>query len=89
MHTSNSLRYVKEAAPKIVDRFTSGPPIPDEEAQTKVCATRGGSLAKWGLAGAVDDFQRSYRVNFPSGGSPVSGTVWGGVDGLRFVLDVK
>jgi len=28
--------------------------------------------AKGGLAGAVDEFQASYGVNFPGGGAPVS-----------------
>ncbi len=50
---------------------------------------RGGSFTKCGLAGAVDDFEGSNRVNFPSGGAPVAGTVWGGVDGLRFVLGIE
>jgi len=46
-------------------------------------------LAKCGLSGAVDYFDGSYRVDFPSGGAPVAGTIWGGVDGLRFVLDIE
>lgn len=50
---------------------------------------RGGSVADCWLLGAVNHFEGRYRVDFPGGGAPVAGTVWSGVDRLRFVLGVE